>query len=450
VANSNRASARRKPASDDRPDWRKTMGLARGFPLFPHGAKDQPNRLRWAKKVRGRLHYFGKVEDDPKGEAALNLWLDQKDDLLAGRTPRTKLRGLTVGELCHRFLQSKDDQLAAGEIGPLTRTDYKRTCDRLVNKFGKSRAVADLATEDFEALKASIAKTNGLVSLGNEITRTRVVFRYGVESGLIDTPIRYGPRFKRASKKVLRLARAKRGSKIIEPADLRRLIAAADTQMKAMVHLALNVGFGNADCGSLPLAALDLEGGWLSHHRSKTGVQRRCALWPETVQALREVIAKRPTPKSSDAEPLVFITRCGQPWAKARFDNPVCKAFRKLLDELGLHKAGLGFYSLRHVFRTIAGGAKDLEATRAIMGHCNQHVEDAYIETLPDDSRLRAVTEHVRRWLFAGEPEANDAAAKGGAARQVKAPSSSTSKTRKLQRQATAAAMEWPRLRVVG
>ena len=53
------------------------------FPLFPHASG------RWAKKVRGQFAYFGKVADDPKGEADLTLWLDRKDDLLAGRTPRT-------------------------------------------------------------------------------------------------------------------------------------------------------------------------------------------------------------------------------------------------------------------------------------------------------------------------------------------------------------------------
>ena len=40
------------------------------FPLFPHATG------RWAKKVRQRLCYFGKVADDPKGERALALWLD--------------------------------------------------------------------------------------------------------------------------------------------------------------------------------------------------------------------------------------------------------------------------------------------------------------------------------------------------------------------------------------
>src|SRR3990172_3062182 len=52
------------------------------FPLFPHGSG------RWCKKVRGKFFYFGKVADDPKGEAALELWLSQRDEILAGRKPR--------------------------------------------------------------------------------------------------------------------------------------------------------------------------------------------------------------------------------------------------------------------------------------------------------------------------------------------------------------------------
>ena len=69
---------RKSPAGKPHPD----------FPLFRHATG------RWTKKVKGRFHYFGKVADDPEGEKALNLWLDQKDDLLAGRTPRTKAEGL--------------------------------------------------------------------------------------------------------------------------------------------------------------------------------------------------------------------------------------------------------------------------------------------------------------------------------------------------------------------
>src|SRR5476649_2923630 len=88
------------------------------FPLFPHATG------RWAKKVRGKFAYFGKVADDPKGEAALLLWLDQRDDLLAGRTPRVQGDGLTMRDLANRFLSAKQNLLDSRELSARTWRDY--------------------------------------------------------------------------------------------------------------------------------------------------------------------------------------------------------------------------------------------------------------------------------------------------------------------------------------
>lgn len=52
------------------------------YPLFPHATGC------WAKKIRGKLVYFGRVSDDPTGVSALNLWKSYQADLLAGRAPR--------------------------------------------------------------------------------------------------------------------------------------------------------------------------------------------------------------------------------------------------------------------------------------------------------------------------------------------------------------------------
>src|SRR5262245_40751477 len=86
------------------------------FPLFPHATK------RWAKKIRGKLHYFGPW-DDPDG--ALKKYLERKDDLHAGRTPRPDPEALTVKDLANAYLNHKQALLDAGELSPRTWRGYR-------------------------------------------------------------------------------------------------------------------------------------------------------------------------------------------------------------------------------------------------------------------------------------------------------------------------------------
>jgi integrase len=75
-----------------------------------------------------------------------------------------------------------------------------------------------------------------------------------------------------------------------------------------------------------------------------------------------------------------------------------------------LHRAGLGFYALRHVFRTIADAARDPVAIDIVMGHTDTSMASHYRERV-DDGRLLAVAEHVRSWLFAVSPDGPDGTA---------------------------------------
>ena len=198
---------------------------------------------------------------------------------------------------------------------------------------------------------------------------------------------------------------------MLEPAEIRQLIDAADVPFRPMILLGVNCGFGNHDCGQLPLPALNLESGWIEYPRPKTGIPRRCPLWPETIQAIREALAQRPESAAFAGAGLALLQSNGRPWVreteKNRTDN-VSPHFRDLMRKVGLYRAGLGFYTLRHVFRTVADAAKDPVAIDLIMGHSDSSMASHYRERV-DDARLQAVAEHVHTWLFGTEPEGGQA-----------------------------------------
>jgi integrase len=414
VAHSNKASGARKPHPN--------------FPLTPRGDG------RWCKKIRGQFHYFAGTAQE-----ALDEWNRIKDDLLAGHEPGAKCDGLTVGDLCTKFLLSKRELLENGEIAPRTWDDSKVITDRIVETFGKTKQVKGLRNSDFERLCKKLAERLGVVALGNAVQRVRSVFKYAKDAELVDQEVSFGPGFKRPSKKSLRLARAAKGPRLFEAADLRKLIEAADTQLKAMILLAINGGMGNSDIAALHTRAIDLDSGWINFPRPKTGIERRIPIWPETAAAVREVLASRPKAKDKADADLVFITKYGHSWAKLgsyEFDdtapltegkktprkrvssnNSLSKEFKKLTTEAGVNRT---FYDLRHTFATIGGEGKDQVALGSIMGHANESMAAVYRERISDE-RLRAVVDHVRCWLFGAEAKSGDA----GALKQAKAASKS-------------------------
>lgn len=363
------------------------------FPLFPHLSG------QWAKKINGKVHYFGAWSDP---QTALNKFLVERDDLYAGRRPRaTQDGGYSVRDVCNRFLTTKKLLLDGGELTPRTFDEYHDTCKRIIDLLGADRQASDLVAEDFEELRRKISRTWGLVRVGNEIQRIRCVFKHAFDHGLLDRPVRYGQAFRKPSKKALRRERASRGKRLFAPTEIVALQAAADPAMRAMILLGINCGFGNNDCGTLTMDALDLKTGWHNHPRPKTGVERRCPLWPETIKALKAAIHRRPTPKDPADETLVFITKRKQRWSKDTRDNPVSKEMAKLLIALKLRRPGISFYALRHTFETIGGETRDQIAVNYIMGHApsDDDMASVYREQISDE-RLRAVTDHVHAWLF--------------------------------------------------
>ncbi len=429
MADSTKARKSRKPKTPEKP-WPD-------FPLWAHqsgrwGRKFGKTKFRfygrWGRKVGGVIV----LVDDIEASAAEALKEYQRcwpyhsqgqdaPDEDAGET-------YTVADLANDFLADKKSLTDSGELSAHSFSEYYRTCAVLVQEFGKTRRVDNLLPDDFAKLRQKFAKGCNFVTLKSKVNRARVVFKYAFDSRKIIRPVEYGKSFERPSMTKLREARNQAGPKMFSREELLMILTAlegksvdvegkvesvtwpASATMRAMVLLGLNAGFGNTDCANLPQSAINLKSGWVTFPRPKTAIQRRIPLWQETIVAIRQAIAERPVPVDLADADLCFLTAHGTRFVRIQQSktsenrhvtiNSLSRRFEQLLAALQIgQRKGIGFYTLRHVFETIAGGSRDQVAVDSIMGHVDSSMAAAYRETI-DDNRLRAVVDHVHEWLF--------------------------------------------------
>jgi hypothetical protein len=413
-------STRRKPATKPKKPYRD-------FPLSFHPSG------RLCKKINGDLHYFGRWAVVKEGvlttvdnladamAAAVREYDDNRDRLQAGRSRRKKAEGVTVAELCNSFLRVKDARLNSAELSPESFRDYHEVCRLVVAFFGGSTAIAQLDPADFDDFRAwltkphtvdgKLKKPHGVHRLAKDIRVTRMLLKHAEDTDLMERSFRkvVGSNFCepdiKAKRRSARLSKQKHGQKHFDADELRKLIDAADPVMKSMILLGINCGFGQKDVADLQRS--NVQGGWIAFPRPKTEIDRRCPLWKETVQALREASEKRFPPRDPADADCVFITRNRNRYvrmtphedpAKRSHVDTVGKAFKRLADSVGVN-GKRGFYSLRHTFETVAGASKDQVAVDLVMGHSDPSMAANYRHHVGDD-RLQTVVDVVRRWLF--------------------------------------------------
>jgi len=379
------------------------------FPLFAH------QNGQWCKKIKAKHWFFG-VWSDP--DAALRKYLDEVDEIQAGRDPRkTGVVGvssaeLTVADLCNLFLERQQRRIELGEVSRRHFTDNLRTCRLVVNHFGKFTRAASLRAADFAGFKAAFPATWGPEKSGNEIQRVRSTLKWAFESDLIPSLPNFGPDFKKPSRTVKRRdqqqRQAVRGGKLDFSADeIQKLLAASTGWLHASILLGVNGGLGNSDCGRLSTTFLDLNSGWYDLAREKTGIPRRFQLWPETIAAIWAAMTMRIIPKDESDDPLCFLTSHGKPvWWEVTKENGetfmcdnITKSFTKLCAKCGITRSQRGFYSLRRTFETVAGASKDQVAVDNVMGHVDESMAAVYRQGI-DDQRLIDVGQHVHKWLY--------------------------------------------------
>lgn len=124
------------------------------------------------QEIRGKLHYFG-----TDAARALQKYLNERDDLQAGRQPRTTT-GLTLAEMVNTYLAFASKRSEAGGISRVTFGDYKWTGGAIVEHFGRTVAPERIRPTEFTSFRNVLAAKYSPSRVGKMVTQTRMMFRW--------------------------------------------------------------------------------------------------------------------------------------------------------------------------------------------------------------------------------------------------------------------------------
>ena len=244
---------------------------------------------------------------------------------------------LIVQEMVARFLNARTTGRGERALDLRTWKEYEDYGQRMIRVFGGQAAVQDLGPADFLKLKTDLQKTHkSLVSLKGDIRKIKVFFNWAGPARraqpLYQRPLRFGPDFQAPSTKAIKRQLDQQPTKVFSRKQICRLLTKAGPKLRAMILLGINCGLGNTDCARLTRNRINLKTGWLHYPRPKTGVDRHCPLWPETIEAVKKVWAARKVPHDPAHAEHVFLTKRRSP-----FDGTdISHEFRKLADKIKL------------------------------------------------------------------------------------------------------------------
>jgi integrase len=371
----------------------------------------------WFKRIGPEVKWICSAVVAPTGDEADAIFETKFADLC-----RPKRLALDVKELANQFLARKKIDRDNARLDVRTLRDYQNSLKHFRDCVGESRQVRLLGPMDFSSFASSIAHFS-VHRRYKHINNVRIAMNWATAMRLIEPPD-YGADFHVPTRGEFRKARARReldqGKRMYSAEQIGKLIAYPHQwNMRAMILLALNAGFGNTDLAELNWSCIDLIKSVIQYRRGKTGIARLAPLWSETIAALRAL--KYPHDQRP-ADGRVFVTRQGFPLLDERGKDSVASSFTKLCRQAGVENHG--FYSLRRTFRTLADENRDARATALIMGRQIGDIDELYVQDI-DLNRLKKITDHVRARLkvshLTGLARAEAAKAAAGRSQRAKA-----------------------------
>jgi integrase len=341
------------------------------------------------------MYYFGSDK-----QQALERYLDQATYLHGGQNLiyHSSNGGMFLIELCDLYLQYQHSKVLANNLSPKHHNDQISSLNKLMSFLGQSRRIKNISTLDLQNYKRKLQSTYGSVDRQNlHISIMKAMFHWARKNDVIENI----PNIDAISKGKI----VHKEMYTFNLQQIRKLLSAADVNMRAMIWLGLNCGFGCTDCAQLKWKDLDFKNSRVRLARNKTGVPRNLPLWPETIKVLKELLR---------SGQLVFYTPEGHPWIRTIIKtknngyrkyssiNLITPTFSRLMKKAGIcAPKGTGFYALRRTAATMAARSGDPFAVQRLLGHVDLTMATRYVQDVSEQTDR--VIENSRQYMLRKE-----------------------------------------------
>lgn len=311
---------------------------------------------------------------------------------------------MRVYELMKRYVLFRRERVDSNELSKQQFKECERCLIRFAYHVGDVES-DELTPEHFKEVRLTVSHLGGLDVLRKNINHVRAMFTFGVKNRLIDRDPFYGLEFETPSTGKIYQERKKTDKSLSRMEILANACCTfnnkfwAPYQWKAIVFLGINAAYGPSDIANVRRS--DIHENKIMMSRSKTGKPRLAFLWPETVQAIKDYLYYERPAMTAEGNDLLFINSRQRPWSRKERTgfNFTCLSnyFHKMLP---IKREGVGFYSLRRTFATVADETLDAPAVGVVMGHVDRSMQGVYRQYISDE-RVYKVCQHVHDWLFA-------------------------------------------------